>query len=161
MYDLEGLEAATERLNAGAQIEQVEPSLIEEMWKALSRIPASERQPTAVGFVGALIDPDLLPQSPEQKLAMMVRFALLNALIERGVLDDPMKDETLRKKVFAAAARLPCDGNDLHEAVAERVLEQSPPDIKQKTEEDLALRGYDPGHLKVADKFIAWMRDNS
>jgi hypothetical protein len=160
MHDLKGLEAATERLNAGAEIEQVEPSLIEHMWKALSRIPSNERQPTAVGHVAALIDPDLVPQNPEQKVAMMARYALLNALIEHGVLDDYMKDETLRKKVFAAAARLPCDQNDLYEAVAERVLRQSPPDIKQKTEEDLALRGYDPGHLKLADKFIAWMRDN-
>src|SRR5262245_22349521 len=105
MDNLEGLEAATERLNAGAQIAQLEPSLIEHMWKALSRIPRNEGQPTAVGAVAARLDPDLAPRSPEQKLAMMARYALLDALIERGILDDYMKDETLRKKVFAAAAR--------------------------------------------------------
>ena len=158
MDDLEGLEAATDRLNAGAQIAQVEPSLIEHMWKALSRIPRNQGQPT--GFVAARLEPDLAPRNPEQKLAMMARYALLNALIERGILDDYMKDETLREKVFAAAARLPCDKNDLLEAVAERVLQQSPPGITQQTKEDLAHLGYDPQHLKVADKFIAWMRDN-
>ena len=158
MDDLEGLEAAADRLNAGAQIAKIEPSLIEHMWKALSCIPRNEGQPT--GFVAARLEPALAPRNPEQKLAMMARYALLDALIERGILDDYMKDERLRKKVFAAAARLPCDQNDLLEAVAERVLRQSPPGITQKTKEDLAQLGYDPQHLKVADKFIAWMRDN-
>ena len=160
MDDLEGLEAATERLNAGAQIVQLEPSLIEHMWKALSRIPRNEAQPTAVGYIAAQLAPELEPRSPEHKLAMMARYALLDELIERGILDDYMKDETLRKKVFAAAARLPCDQNDLSEAVAERVLRRSPPDIREKTKQDLLQAGYDPDHLKVADKFIAWMRDN-
>lgn len=159
MDDVEGLEAAVERLNAGAQIAQVEPSLIEHMWKALSRIPRNEGA-AAVGNVAAQLDPDLAPCNPEQRLAMMARYALLNALIERGVLDEYMKDEVLRKKVFSATALLPCDQNDLCEAVAERVLRQSPPDARQQTKEELALAGYDPGHLKVADKFIEWMRDN-
>ena len=159
MDDLEGLDAATERLNAGAQIAQVEPSLIERMWKALGRIPRNQGQ-TAGVYVAAQLDPGLAPPSPEQRLAMMMRYALLNALIERGILDDYMKDETLRKKVFATAARLPCDKNDLQEAVAERVLRESPPDIARNTKEELERDGYDPYHLKVADKFIAWIRDN-
>jgi hypothetical protein len=159
MDDLEGLDAATEGLNAGAQIAQVEPSLIEHIWKALSRIPLSQRQSTGV-CVAAQLEPSLAPPSPEQQLAMMVRYALLNALIERDILDDYMKDETLRKKVFATAARLLCDKNDLREAVAERVLPESPSDIAQKTKERLERDVYDPDHLKVAEKFIAWIRDN-
>lgn len=160
MDDLEGLEAATERLNAGAQIAEIQPSLVEQMWEALSRIPRNDGQHTAVGNIAARLEPDLVPRNPEQKLAMMARYALLDALIERGVLDEYMRDEILRKKVFTAAALLPCDQNDLREAVAERVLRQSPPDVRQKTKEELAQAGYDPDHLKVADKFIEWMRDN-
>lgn len=160
MDDMEGLEGAAHRLNAGAQIAEVEPSLIESMWKALSRIPRTEGQPTASGHTAVKLDPELAPRSPEQKLAMMARYALLDALIERGILDDYMKDETLQRKVFKAAAQLPCDQNDLREAVAERVLRQSPPDASQKIKEDLARGGYNPDHLKVADKFIAWIRDN-
>jgi hypothetical protein len=159
MDDLEDLEAATERLNAGAQIAQIEPSLIERMWDALSRIPSDEKQhPTAM--IGAKLDPSLAPQNSEQKLAMMLRYVLLNALIQASVLDEYMKDETLRKKVFATAALLPCDQNDLREAVAERVLRQSAPDAGQRVQEQLAQASYDPNHLKVADKFIEWMRDN-
>jgi hypothetical protein len=155
-----GLDAAVERLNAGAPIAEIQPSLVEQMWKALSRIPRSEGQAPAVGFVGALFDPGLVPTDPELKLAMMVRYALLNALVEIGVLDEYMKDEVLRKKVFTAAALLPCDGNDLQEAVAARVLRQSPPDVSPEKKEELTEAGYDPDHLKVATKFIEWMRDN-
>ncbi len=160
MDDLPGLDAAVERLNAGAPIAEIQPSLIEQMWEALSRIPSDKRQPAAGSFVGALLDPDLVPTNSEQKLAMMTRYALLNALVEAGVLDEYMKDEALRKKVFTAAASLPCDQHDLVEAVMEKVLRDSPPDIRQKKKEELRQSGYDPDHLKVADKFIGWLRDN-
>ena len=160
MDDFEDLETAIERLNDGVQIADVRPILIERMWEALSRISSDKRQPPAGRYVGALFDPDLVPSNPEQKLAMMVRYAVLNALIERGVLDEYMKDEVSRRKVFAAAALVPCDQNDLREAVSEKVLRQSPPHVRQKTKEELTQEGYQPDHLKVADKFIEWMRDN-
>ena len=83
MDDLEGLDAATEGLNAGAQIAQVEPSLIEHIWKALSRIPLSQRQSTGV-CVAAQLEPSLAPPSPEQQLAMILRYALLNVLYRAG-----------------------------------------------------------------------------
>ncbi len=90
---------------------------------------------------------------------MMVRYAVLNALIERGVLDEYMKDQALRKNVFTAAALLPCDKNDLYEAVTERGLRQSSADVRKKWDEELKQAGYDRDHLKLAAKFIAWMRD--
>ncbi len=45
MDDLDDIEAAAERLNAGAQIAEVPPVLIERMWEALSRIPSDKRHP--------------------------------------------------------------------------------------------------------------------
>jgi hypothetical protein len=155
---LEDIRAGTERLNAGAQVVEVPPVLIERMWEALSRIHSDKRQ-HAASYVGALLDPGLVPSNPEQRLATMVRYALLNALLEADVLDEYMKDEKLRKKVFTAAASLPCDKNDLGEAAMEKVLRDSPPDIRQKKKEELIQAGYDPDHLKVADRFIAWMND--
>ena len=91
---------------------------------------------------------------------MVMRYALLDALVERGILDEFMKDESLRKKVFAAAALVPCDKNDLGEALAQQLALNSPPDVAQKTREDLRRAGYDPDHPKVGGKFIDWMRDN-
>jgi hypothetical protein len=160
MGDLEDFEAATERLNAGAQIVEVQPILIKRMWEALGRVRRNEEQHPAGVFVGARLDPELAPRNPEQKFAMIMRYVLLNALVESGVLDEYMKDDVLRKKVFMAAALLPCSGSDLQEAVAARVLRQSP-DVSPEKKKGLTEAGFDPDHLRVADRFIEWLRDNS
>lgn len=147
------LNVVTEQINAGAEVATVEPSLIEHMWQALSSIPKDLLQSTSVGLHAvASADPGRLPQNPEQRVGMMVRYALMNALIERGLLDEYMKDEAQRKRVFAAAALFPCDKNDLGEAVAKQLAD--------KTNEELRLAGYDPDHPKVAGRFIAWMHEH-
>jgi hypothetical protein len=157
---IDDLDAAVERINAGAEVATVEPSLIEYMWKRISSIPKEQRQSTSAGFCGVLADPDRFPQNPDQQAAMMIRYALLNALVERGILDDYMKDESLRQKVFAAAALFPCDKNDLGEAVAQRLVRDSSPDVVQKTDEEFRQAGYAPEHPKVGGNFIEWMRHN-
>ena len=150
---MDELNAVTEQINTGAEVPTVDPSLIEQIWKALSSVPKNISQ----GMVGlhavASGNPSLLPQSPEQRVGMMVRYTVMNALIERGLLDDYMKDEEQRKKVFAAAARFPCDKNDLGEAVAQK--------LDQKANEELRQAGYDPDHPKVGERLIAWMREHS
>jgi hypothetical protein len=148
------LNLVTEQINAGAGIATIEPSLIEHMWKAMSSIPSELRQGTSTGLhTVASADPGRLPENPEQRVGMIMRYALMNALIERGLLDDYMNDEAQRKKVFAAAAQFPCDKNDLGEAVAQK--------LNQKTSEELRQAGYDPDHPKVAERFIAWMHEHS
>jgi len=152
--------AAIERFNAGAQIAQVEASLIEHWWDAMRRIRAEKRHQVAIGlesFGGG--NPDLVPRIPEQLTALMARCALLDALVEGGILDDYMENESLRKKVCRAAASLPYDKNDLGEALAQKALRESPPDVVEKTKEEMRQAGYDPDHPKVGDKFIEWMRD--
>jgi hypothetical protein len=157
---IDDLNAAADRINAGAEVATVEPSLIEYMWKRISSIRKEQRQSTSAGFCGVLADPDRFPQNPDQHAAMMIRYTLLNALVERGILDDYMKDESLRHKVFAAAALFPCDQNDLGEAVAQRLARDSSPDVAQKTGEEFTQAGYAPKHSKVGGKFIEWMRHN-
>jgi hypothetical protein len=152
--------AYAERINEGAPIAQVEAYLIEGMWEALSRMPAEKRQHVSVGLGAfARVNPNFAPPSPEQTVALLARYALLDALIERGILDDYMRDELLRKRVFAAAASLPCDKNDLSEALAQKILRESPAEVVASTKEEMRLAGYDPDHPKVGDKFIEWMCD--
>ena len=151
------LEAATARINAGAEVATVEPSLIEYMWKLMSSIPREQRQSTSPGFTGVLADPGRFPQNPDEHVAMMIRYALLSALVEGGIVGDYMKDESLRQKVFTAAALFPCDGNDLAEAVAQR---DSSPDVTRKTGGEFRRTGYDPEQPKVSKKFIEWMLHN-
>jgi hypothetical protein len=160
---IDDLDAAADRINAGAEVATLEPSFIEYMWRRLSSIPKEQRQSTPAGIsgiCGVIADPDPVPQNPDQRVAMMIRYALLNALVERGILDDYMKDESLRQKVFAAAALFPCDKNDLEEAVAQGLFRDSSADVVQKSGEELRQAGYASEHPKVGGKFIEWMRHN-
>src|SRR5215472_8300902 len=134
---IDDLNAAVDRINAGAEIATVEPSLIEYLWKAISSIPEELGQRAPAGsHLAALVERDRIPQSPDQRAALMMRYALLNGLVRQGILDDYMKDESLRQKVFAAAALFPCDKNDLSEAVAQPLGRESSADRVQKTGEE-------------------------
>jgi hypothetical protein len=159
MHDVNEMNAATERINAGAPIAPIDPSLIERVWKATSRIPRPTGQHVSI-CLQAVASEDPKLATPDQEVAFMVRYGLLDALIERGLLDELMQDESSRKRVFEAAATLPCDKNDFAEAVAEKLLRDSPPEIAKQTAEELKLAGYDPNHLKIFDRFIAWIRDH-
>lgn len=152
--------SAAERINAGEEIPKVDPCLIEQYWVAVSSIPRSQHEHVAIG-IGAFAhcDPNAL-KTPEQQFAMLARYALMDALVEQGVLDEYMKEESQRKRVFVAAASVPCDKNDLGEALAERSLRDSNPEQMEVIREQLAKSGYDRDHLKVAEKFVAWIRDN-
>jgi hypothetical protein len=161
MDPFEGLGEATERLNAGAPIPPIDPALIERVWTVMSQLPADQRQHTSICLGGvALADPASMPSTPDQMVGLMSRSAILEALTARGVFDEYLHDESLRKKLFAAAASLPCDKNDLAEALAERILRDSAPDALEKNEEELRLAGYDPNHLKVVDKINDWIANH-
>jgi hypothetical protein len=57
---IDDLSAAIDRINAGAEIASVEPSLIGHLWQAISSIPKEQRWGTGVGLHAvALGDPEL------------------------------------------------------------------------------------------------------
>src|SRR5215469_11881840 len=130
------LKAAAERINSGAQIPTIEPSQIEHVWEVLSRTPLDRRLKPEVGFTAVRGNPDFAPKNPDEQVALMTRYALLDALVERGILNDYMKDESARKHVFAAAATIPCDKNDLAEALAQRLLRDASSDVVEQTKEE-------------------------
>jgi hypothetical protein len=100
-------------------------------------------------------------QTSDDKLfALMARYALLDALVERGTLNDYMDDESLRKRAFAAAATIPCDKNDLGEALAQRTLRNSTPDVVERTKEEARQAGWDLDRPKVGEKFIEWIHSH-
>ncbi|MFB3812722.1 MAG: hypothetical protein ACE14L_01315 [Terriglobales bacterium] len=125
-------QAAAERINAGAPIPEVEPSVIKHLWDAIRSIPAGfrRRQDVAIGLgaVAACGGPDPSSLSPEPHVAMMARYALLDALVERGFLNDYMEDQGLKEEIFRTAALFPCDKNDLAEALVPRMLRESSPE---------------------------------
>jgi hypothetical protein len=152
--------AAAARVTAGEPVAPVEFSLIERAWNDLSRFPRDP--PQKVGHLTAIAgnNPDLPSLNPDQRIAFAVRYALLDVLIRAGLLDRYMEDATLRHKVFAAAATLPCDINDFGEVMMLKRLRESPPDVVEKMIEEMGQAGYDPDHPKLGEKFIAWMHHN-
>jgi len=145
---------AVNRVNAEGPLETVDPSWIERSWKAVKSLDGIEHR--SVGL-HAVADPNAPALSPGQRLAVGFRYALLDSLLKRGVLDSYMEDETLRKKVFAAAATLPCDKNDLGEATFLKRIRESPPEVAEKMIGEMRNAGYDPGRPKLDEKFFAWM----
>ena len=71
-----------------------------------------------------------------------------------------MKDESARKHVFAAAATIPCDKNDLAEALAERLLRDPSPEVLERTKEEAKIAGWDIDRPKIGDKSISWIRSH-
>ncbi len=156
--DREREEAATERLNAGEQVPEVDAAWIERIWEVMQRIPRDKRQHMAIGL-GAIAGPDRPQIGPEERLALMVRYMLLDAVIEYGVLNEYMDDEVQRKKVFAAAASIRCDKDDVAEAVAQRQIRESPAAVAEKVKEEFRTAGCAPDHFGIGDRYIEWMRD--
>ena len=156
----DGLNLAAEQINAGAQIQMIEPSQIDHVWEVLSRIPVDRRTNTAIGLTAVCGNLQFAPKSPEGQVALMFRYALLDALLARGILNDYMNDELARKQVFAAAGTLPCNKNDLAEALANRLLRDAPPEVAERTREEMKNAGWDIDPPKIGEKFIEWLRSH-
>jgi hypothetical protein len=154
---------ALEKLNAGDPIPSTDAAYLKKAWEALRDLPAERRGKVALGaqFIFGDAAPDLTTVDPSQFLAFGMRLAILQALIERGALNDYMQDDAQRAKVFHAAATMPCNKYDFAEAMSQQMLRDSPPDVAAKTKEEMLAGGLDPDHPKVIAKFIAWMEQQT
>ena len=150
-----------ERINAGAPIPTIEPSQIEHVWERLSHIRRETQQNGTVGVTAVCGNPEFAPRNPDEQIALSIRYALLDALVEQGVLDDYMNDRSERQHVFIAAATIPCDRNDLAEALAGKKLRELSRDLVERTKEELKNPGSDVARPKIGEigeQFIAWIR---
>ena len=152
---------AFNRFNAGAEIPAVAPSVIERIWDLISPIPREQRQGMGMCFGPfAPGEPTVMPENPDQQFAVMMRFYLLDVLIERGILDGYMGDESTRKEVFATAASFPCNKDDFSEATIVGYLRDCPPDVTQQMTKQITEAGFDLDHPRVGEKFKQRMHDN-
>ena len=149
------MDAVAARVNAGEEIPEVDPSRIEHMWDVMSRIPRGQNKTIGLGAAGG--DPNARQTDIEEQVAVVFRCKILEALVDRGVLNDFMKDEEGRKKLFVAAATLKCDKNDFGEALAQESIREAPPEVREKMKEELRLAGCDPDHPAIVEKFITWI----
>lgn len=152
------LGAAVEKINAGEPIPTIDPTQLEKVWGAVSRIPRDRRKDTEVSCTATCVNTDFAPKNADEEIGLMARLAILNALVERGILSDYMQTEPGRKLVFAAAATIPCNKEDLAEAVSERLLRDKPSDIVAEAKESAKSEGRDFDRPKIGERFIDWIR---
>src|SRR5262245_10489196 len=109
--------------NGVAEVPSVEPAFIERWWEVVNSIPREQRQHTVVGLSAvAQGDASLLSQRPELSFAIMFRCALLDGLMEQGILGNSLEDQSLRKKVFVAVASFPCKQSDVGVVLLQKLL---------------------------------------
>ena len=68
-----------------------------------------------------------------------------------------MQDEESREKVFVAAATIPCNKDDLAEALIQMQLSLSPAEVAAAAKEEMKKGGYDADSPRIDGKFIAWL----
>jgi hypothetical protein len=156
--------AAMQRLNEGAPLSPVNPSDMQKMWEVSQKYMPDRKAKGAVAVDSRLyaahgVDPAAF--DGEQHVSMSMRQWLLVSLVERGVLRDYFDGEKLRPEVFRAAATIPCDKNDLSEALASHHLPEMSAEEAAKLREQMQAEGFDLEHPKVDEKFLAWMRDRT
>jgi hypothetical protein len=154
------LSAAMARFDAGVQVSSIEPSQIEHVLEIVSRVPKDLPQNTATDLIGLCGNADFVPKDPDEQVALMMRFSLLNALMKLGVLNDYMKDDAGRKQVFAAAATIPCDKDDLTEVWFALMLRDAPRELIERTKEEANHAASEPDRPKISEKFIGWIRSH-
>jgi hypothetical protein len=86
----------------------------------------------------------------------LVRYATISTSAQRTLTIT--SHGSGRKRVFAAAATIPCDKNDLAEALAERVLRDASPEVVERAKEEPKNAGQDIDRPKIGEKFIDWIR---
>ena len=148
-----------EQFDSGAPIPTANLSDMKQMWDASRRMQPKPN--SAMGLVGyAAYGVDAATGGAEKFIPLWLRGNLLAALVARGVLNDHLHGDELDEKVIRAAAIMPCNKDDLAEAVVQLRLAQSPAEVVAKAKEEMRAKGYDADKPRIDDKFFAWMRDN-
>jgi|SRR5215472_5519421 len=154
--------AAIERLNAGAEIPAVAPSLIECYWNAISQLP--KQQGMSVGIcVGGFptVDHAEMPQNPEQQLALMSRYGLLDAASQarHSRRLHGRRGNTPKGVRSGGYVPIQCE-RFIFEAMTGRSLFDSAVETAEKADEEFKKADYDLDHPRVGEALKQWMRDH-
>jgi AcrR family transcriptional regulator len=152
--------SVNERFNAGAPVLPVDPSTLEQMWTAMLQLLQTlpRNASSTIGWGALSLDPGITPQTPEQHMALTVRYTLLNAFVERGELAAYLDDEAKRPQLFAAAATFPFNKDDLAEAMFRMLLRNAPPQDAEKVMAEAKEAGYHPDKPAIVERFLQYLR---
>ncbi|HWY69326.1 MAG TPA: hypothetical protein VNX88_11705 [Terriglobales bacterium] len=111
-----------------------------------------------LGTIG--IDASEIGDAPGDKFhGLVIRLGLLRSFFERNVLRDYLHGGDFADEVFQAAASLPCDRDDVGEAMVQMAMKQRPEVDCSEFKREMIAHGYDPDAPKIDSKFLAWMRN--
>ncbi len=157
------VKSLVDKFNAGAPIPPVSAADIKQMREAIRRMNADmpPRPSVATSLaVFAAYGVEAASGPLEQFMAIQNRHGLMSALVERGVLNDYMHGEELDEKVFRAAATMPCNRDDMAEAMLPRLLTQVSAEDAEKAKKGMRAEGHDPDKPNVDIKFLDWLSNN-
>ena len=160
--EADDVHALSEQFNRGAPVPAVEPADLKQMWTAVRSHEAKFgcRPGHAVGAGALGFDQSSRgPGFAADFFAITTRQWLLGALVKRGVLKDYQRGAELDDRVFRAAATMPCNIDDLGEAMMPLKLADQPPEVVSQVKKECLEHGFDLDRPKVDVKFLAWMRD--
>lgn len=153
-----------EQFNAGAPIPPVSPSDLKNLWEVSRRMNA-DMPPRPGGAIGlsvfAAYGFEAASASPEVRVPIQLRYQLLAALVERGVLKDYLHEGELDERAIRAAVTIPCDKIDLGEAMIPQALAMAPAESAAKAKEEMRAGGYDPDKPNADIKFLDWLRNST
>jgi len=113
----------------------------------------------AFGLGAIALDASDLDASQDKLAALTIRLALLQSLFERNVLRDYLDGDELTDEVFQAAASIPCDKEEIGEAIVPVAMKQRPELECSELKREVIAHGYDPEQPKIDSRFLAWMRN--
>ena len=151
-----------ERFNReGGPIPAADPEHIKMLWnrtRELERIrPPGKTAGPGAHAVG--IDASFLGKpSRDEQAAVTIRLLLLQSLFERDVLRDYLRDGELPDEVFAAVAEIPCDKEEIGEAIVQLRMKQDADAAYSEMKREMIANGYDPDTPKIDAKFLGWLR---
>lgn len=147
--------------NEGGPVPEANPNHLKLMWnrgREAARMADLSTRTFGLGAIG--LDASDLGDEPKDKLgALTIRLALLQSLFERNVLRDYVHGDEFTDEVFQAAASIPCDKEDVGEAIVPFAMKLCPDMDHSELKREMIEHGYDPERPKIDSKFIAWMRN--
>jgi hypothetical protein len=143
----------------GGPVPEANPEHLRRMWKH-ARENASLGKGKTSGFGALGLDASDLGDAPRDKITILtLRLGLVQSLCERNVLRDYLHGDELAEEVFQAAASLPCDKEDVAEAMVLLTMKQQPQLDYSELRREMTAHGYNPDEPKIDSKFLEWIRN--
>ena len=152
-----------ERFNReGGPIPETDADHLKQMWKGVRVADANFADTTKTCGLGALglAPADLGNPSTAEFSVLFLRLNLLRALFKRDVLRDYLVGGELRDEVFRAAAGIPCDKDELAEALIHATWDIFPAEAVSEFKAKMVSEGYDPDAPRMDAKFLSWLREH-